>query len=334
MVYKNSPLRLMSIGDSTRPREADCMTFQAVADEQDSSLAIEIDSLTKSFGKHKALDGLQLSLKRGSIGGFLGPNGAGKSTTIRILLGLLRPDHGTSRLLGADPWHDAVALHRRIAYVPGDVELWPNLTGGQALDFLAGLRGNTSTRRRAELIERFELDISKKARTYSKGNKQKVAIVSALSADADVYILDEPATGLDPLMIRALHETVREVAAGGAAVLFSSHILSEVEQLCDSVTIVRSGRTVRAFDLGELSQLVRSTVTVRLKRSAESLAVQPYIHDFANRDDLCTFTVDPTDLDRALECLSLLGVRELSITPASLADMFLQEYQEAASEHQ
>ncbi|MFY9919637.1 MAG: ABC transporter ATP-binding protein, partial [Mycobacterium sp.] len=201
-----------------------------------SMQAVEIRSLDKSFGRTKALDGLDLTVAPGDITGFLGPNGAGKSTTIRVLLGLLRADSGTVRLLGGDPWRDAVALHRRIAYVPGDVTLWPNLTGLQAIDFLARLRGDgaVETRRRDELIERFELDPHKKARTYSKGNRQKVAIVAAFSNNAELYILDEPTSGLDPLMEKAFQKCVREVADQGAAVLLSSHILAEVEELCKS----------------------------------------------------------------------------------------------------
>ncbi|MBX9922466.1 MAG: ABC transporter ATP-binding protein, partial [Mycolicibacterium frederiksbergense] len=214
--------------------------------------AVEIHGLTKKFGRSTALDGLDLTVAPGDVTGFLGPNGAGKSTTIRILLGLLRSDTGTVRLLGGEPWHDAVALHRRIAYVPGDVTLWPNLTGAQAIDFLARLRGGSvDTRRRDELIRRFELDPHKSARTYSKGNRQKVAIVAAFSTDAELYILDEPTSGLDPLMERNFQQCVAEVADRGAAVLLSSHILAEVEKLCDNVTIIRAGRTVRSGTLTE-----------------------------------------------------------------------------------
>jgi ABC-2 type transport system ATP-binding protein len=206
------------------------------------------------------LDGLDLTVEPGDITGFLGPNGAGKSTTIRVLLGLLRADSGTVRLLGGDPWHDAVALHRRIAYVPGDVTLWPNLTGLQAIDFLARLRnGSVDTRRRDELFERFELDPNKKARTYSKGNRQKVAIVAAFSTNAELYILDEPTSGLDPLMEKAFQKCVEEVAYRGAAVLLSSHILAEVEELCKTVTIIRAGRAVRSGTLDQLRHLMRTT---------------------------------------------------------------------------
>ncbi|MGV0849554.1 ATP-binding cassette domain-containing protein [Mycolicibacterium phlei] len=292
--------------------------------------AVEISGLTKTFGRTRALDRLDLTVPAGQITGFLGPNGAGKSTTIRVLLGLLRADAGTVRVLGGDPWHDAVALHRRIAYVPGDVALWPNLTGLQAIDFLTRLRGNgVDTARRDQLIERFELDPHKKARTYSKGNRQKVAIIAAFTTDAELYILDEPTSGLDPLMERAFQECVREVAGRGAAVLLSSHILAEVEKLCDRVTIIRAGRAVRSGSLAELRHLMRTTVTARTRRDGASLARHPFVHDFAVRDQHYVFSVDRADLDRAMAALSELGILDLTVAPASLEDMFLREYQGA-----
>ncbi|MGV0835951.1 ABC transporter ATP-binding protein [Mycolicibacterium thermoresistibile] len=294
----------------------------------DAGPAVEIEGLRKSFGRTKAIDGLDLTVERGSIAGFLGPNGSGKSTTIRVLLGLLRPDGGITRLLGGDPWRDAVALHRRLAYVPGDVTLWPNLTGGQAIDFLTSLRDNVDPKRRDELIERFELDPHKKARTYSKGNRQKVALVAAFSTKAELYILDEPTSGLDPLMDRAFQLCVREAADSGAAVLLSSHILAEVERLCDSVTIIRSGRTVRAGRLDELRHLMRTTVKVRTRTPVDGLRSAPFVHDFTVDEDLNTFSVDRNDLDRAMSALTSLGIEELTVTPASLEDMFLSEYQD------
>ncbi|WP_019970890.1 ABC transporter ATP-binding protein [Mycobacterium sp. 141] len=294
--------------------------------------AIEIQGLSKSFGRTKALDGLNLSVAPGAVTGFLGPNGAGKSTTIRVLLGLLRADGGTVRLLGGDPWHDAVALHRRIAYVPGDVTLWPNLTGMQVIDFLTGLRGNNiDTRRRDQLIERFELDPHKKARTYSKGNRQKVAIVAAFSTNAELYILDEPTSGLDPLMEKAFQQCVSEVSALGAAVLLSSHILAEVEKLCDNVTIIRGGRTVRSGTLSQLRHLMQTTVQVRTNTDGQVLQRIPYVHDFAVADGHYRFSVDRSDLDRTMVELAELGIRDLSVTPASLEDLFLREYQRVSS---
>lgn len=292
--------------------------------------SIEIRGLAKSFGRTKALDGLNLTVSPGDITGFLGPNGAGKSTTIRVLLGLLRADGGTVRLLGGDPWRDAVPLHRRIAYVPGDVTLWPNLTGMQAIDFLCRLRGNgVDIRRRDELIERFELDPHKKARTYSKGNRQKVAIIAAFSCHSELYILDEPTSGLDPLMERAFQQCVAEVARRGAAVLLSSHILAEVEKLCDNVTIIRSGRTVRSGTLAELRHLMRTKVVARTRSDGRALQNTPYVHDFTSRDGAVSFSVDRTDLEFTLEHLTDLGIEDLTVTPASLEDMFLREYQGA-----
>lgn len=291
---------------------------------------VEIRGLTKSFGHTKALDGLNLTVSPGDVTGFLGPNGSGKSTTIRVLLGLLRADGGSVRLLGGDPWRDAVALHRRIAYVPGDVTLWPNLTGMQAIDFLCRLRGNgVDTRRRDDLIDRFELDADKKARTYSKGNRQKVAIVAAFSCHAELYILDEPTSGLDPLMEKAFQQCVAEVAAQGAAVLLSSHILAEVEKLCDNVTIIRSGRTVRSGTLAELRHLMRTKVVARTRSDGQELQHTPYVHDFTIRDGAVSFSVDRNDIEFALEHLTDLGIEDLTVTPASLEDMFLREYQRA-----
>ncbi|BBZ03239.1 ABC transporter ATP-binding protein [Mycolicibacterium chitae] len=290
---------------------------------------IEIEGLSKSFGKTRAIDGLDMVVAPGEIAGFLGPNGAGKSTTIRVLLGLLRSDAGTVRVLGGDPWRDAVDLHRRLAYVPGDVTLWPNLTGMQAIDFLMGLRGqpDPDTRRRDALIDRFELDPHKKSRTYSKGNRQKVAIVAAFSVPADLYILDEPTSGLDPLMERAFQDCVAEVAAEGAAVLLSSHILAEVEKLCDTVTIIRAGRTVRSGTLTQLRHLMRTTVSARTRRDPAVLQSIPEVRDLTVADGTVQFTVDRPDLDRAMGQLTALGLTELTVTPASLEDLFLREYQ-------
>jgi ABC-2 type transport system ATP-binding protein len=291
--------------------------------------AVEIHDLVKTFGRTRALDGLNLSVAPGEIAGFLGPNGAGKSTTIRVLLGLLRANSGTVRLLGGDPWRDAVTLHRRIAYVPGDVTLWPNLTGQQAIDFLARLRGGgaVDTRRRDELIERFELDPHKKARTYSKGNRQKVAIIAAFSTNAELYILDEPTSGLDPLMERAFQVCVEEVTNGGAAVLLSSHILAEVEKLCNTVTIIRAGRAVKSGTLDELRHLMRTSVTADTRQDSSVLAREPFVHDFTHDHGSARFSVDRAELDHAMARLTELGITELTVTPASLEDLFLREYQ-------
>jgi len=289
--------------------------------------AIEIHGLSKSFGRTRALDGLNLSVAPGAVTGFLGPNGAGKSTTIRVLLGLLRADGGTVRLLGGDPWHDAVALHRRIAYVPGDVTLWPNLTGMQVIDFLTGLRGNNiDTRRRDQLLERFELDPHKKSRTYSKGNRQKVAIVAAFSTNAELYILDEPTSGLDPLMEKAFQQCVREVVARGAAVLLSSHILAEVEALCDRLTIIREGRAVETGTLADLRHLTRTSIKAELTGSADGLARVPGVHDLQVHNGHVTLTADAAALPEVLRHLTDNGVRSLVSQPPTLEELFLRHY--------
>src|ERR1700754_1938648 len=237
--------------------------------------AIDVAGVVKTFGPVRALDGLDLQVSTGEVHGFLGPNGAGKSTTIRVLLGLLRADAGTARLLGGDPWNDAVALHRRLAYVPGDVNLWPNLSGGEAIDLLGRLRGGLDERRRAELLERFELDPTKQGRTYSKGNRQKVALVAALASDAELLVLDEPTSGLDPLKEAAFESCIEEIRASGRTVLLSSHILAEVEKLCDRVTIIRAGKTVESGSLAQLRHLTRTSIAVETATPPAGLAELP-----------------------------------------------------------
>jgi ABC-2 type transport system ATP-binding protein len=288
--------------------------------------AVEIRGLTKSFGDVRALDGLDLTVPVGEVVGFLGPNGAGKSTTIRVLLGLLRADAGSVRLLGGDPWADAVDLHRRLAYVPGDVSLWPALTGGEAIDLLGRLRGRADAARKAELLERFELDPTKKARTYSKGNRQKVALVAALAADAELLVLDEPTSGLDPLMEEVFTACIGEARAAGRSVLLSSHILAEVEKLCDRVTIIRNGQTVESGTLAELRHLTRSTVTAVTDRDPAPLAGLPGVHHLAVDGGRVTFQVDNTRLDTVIAELAALGVRSLLAAPPSLEELFLRHY--------
>ena len=305
------------------------MTTTTTTSSRTDTAAVEIRGLVKKFGGTTALDGLDLTVARGSVTGFLGPNGAGKSTTIRVLLGLLRADGGTARLLGRDPWRDAVDLHRRIAYVPGDVTLWPNLTGAQAIEFLCGLRGGADHRRRDALIERFELDPHRKARTYSKGNRQKVALVAAFASDADIYILDEPTSGLDPLMEKAFQQCVNEVSRRGAAVLLSSHILAEVEKLCDTVTIIRAGRTVQAGSLQQLRHLMRTTVTARTRTGDPGVWDWPGVHDAGTGNGELRLSVDRDHLDATMGRLTRLGIVDLTVTPASLEDLFLREYRGA-----
>ena len=287
---------------------------------------IEISRLTKNFGSTQALDELDLTVSRGEVHGFLGPNGAGKSTTIRVLLGLLRKDAGDVRLLGGDPWSEAAALHRRLAYVPGDVSLWPNLTGGQVIDLLGRLRGGLDEERRRELLERFELDPTKKGRSYSKGNRQKVALVAALASDVELLVLDEPTSGLDPIMESVFQEYVERFRDGGGSVLLSSHILAEVERLCDRVSIIRAGRRVETGTLSELRHLTRTSVAAELARPVTGLAALPGVHDVDLQGTRATFEVDTPRLDAALGLLHDAGIRSLTATPPTLEELFLRHY--------
>jgi ABC-2 type transport system ATP-binding protein len=292
---------------------------------------IEVSGLRKSFGKTVALDGLDLSVAAAEVHGFLGPNGAGKTTTIRVLLGLLRSDGGTARLLGGDPWREAVALHRRLAYVPGDVTLWPTLTGGEVIDLLGRLRGGLDAKRRAELLERFELDPTKKARAYSKGNRQKVALVAALASDAELLMLDEPTSGLDPLMEAMFRQCAEEERSRGRTMLLSSHILSEVEALCDRVTIIRAGRTVETGTLTELRHLTRTSISAELARPQPGLDQLAGVHDLVV-DQLqaggsrVRCEVDSDKLEDLLRLLVAAGVRTLTSQPPTLEEMFLRHY--------
>jgi ABC-2 type transport system ATP-binding protein len=292
------------------------------------SEAISIDGLVKRFGRTTALDGLDLAVATGEVHGFLGPNGAGKTTTIRLLLGLLRADAGRVRLLGGDPWRDAGALHRRLAYVPGDVTLWPGMSGGEVIDLLTGLRGGASRARRDELIDRFDLDPRTRVRAYSKGNRQKVALIAALAADVELLILDEPTSGLDPLMEVVFRDVVRE--RRDRTVLLSSHVLSEVEALCDRVTIIRDGRAVDAGSLAELRHLTRTSVRATLTGSIDGPAGLPGVHDLRIEGDQIRFDVDADGLDAALSRLGALGVRSIVSGPPTLEELFLRHYATAA----
>ncbi|WP_329416758.1 ABC transporter ATP-binding protein [Streptomyces sp. NBC_00704] len=293
--------------------------------------AITVSGLHKSFGRTHALDGLDLEVESGEVHGFLGPNGAGKSTAIRVLLGLLRADSGTRRVLGRDPWKDAVEAHRRIAYVPGDVTLWRNLSGGEVIDLYGRLRGGgLDAARRAELIDRFELDPTKKGRTYSKGNRQKVALVAAFASDVDLLILDEPTSGLDPLMEDVFQRCVREERDRGRTILLSSHILSEVEELCDRVSIIRKGRTVETGSLADLRHLTRTSVTAELAGAPDGLAHLPGVHSLEVRGSRVRLQVDSDQMDAVLRSLSTSGVRSLTSTPPTLEELFLRHYQDTA----
>ncbi|MER6665440.1 ABC transporter ATP-binding protein [Amycolatopsis japonica] len=293
--------------------------------------AISISGLHKSFGRTKALDGLDLRVPVGEVHGFLGPNGAGKSTTVRVLLGLLHADSGDVRLLGGDPWKDAASLHRRLAYVPGDVNLWPNLSGGEVIDLLGRLRGGLDQRRRKDLVERFDLDPKKKGRTYSKGNRQKVAIVAALASRVDLLILDEPTSGLDPLMEATFQYAIQEEREQGRTVLLSSHILAEVEALCDKVSIIRNGHTVETGTLAELRHLTRTSISAELAGPPNGLTELRNIHDLKVEGNRVRFDVETRSLDEALRQLTQVGVRSLTSQPPTLEELFLRHYTSEAS---
>jgi ABC-2 type transport system ATP-binding protein len=287
---------------------------------------IVVRGLVKTFGATRALDGVDLEVIAGEVHGFLGPNGAGKSTTIRVLLGLLRRDAGEVRVLGGDPWDDAVDLHARLTYVPGDVHLWPNLSGGEAIDLLGSLRGGLDRRRRDDLIERFALDPTKRCSTYSKGNRQKVALVAGLAADVELYLLDEPTSGLDPLLMRTFQDVIGEVRAAGRTVLLSSHILGEVEALCDRVSIIRDGRIVESGPLDALRHLTRTTVSLRTAAPVPGLADLPGVHDLQVDGLHATFDVEPGHLDDLLAHLGAVEVVSLVASPPTLEQLFLRHY--------
>src|SRR6056297_17287 len=292
------------------------------------STAIEIDDVVKTFGSTRALDGLDVSVRTGEVHGYLGPNGAGKSVTIRTLLGLLRHDSGTVRLLGGDPWADAVDLHHRIAYVPGDVSLWPNLSGGEIIDYFGRLRGDLDTAKRDDLIERFELDPTKKSSTYSKGNRQKVALVTALSSDAELLILDEPTSGLDPLMETVFQTAIADTVDEGRTVFLSSHILAEVEKLCDRVTIIRNGRAVLTGTLDDLRATTRTSLTVAVQQPADGLADQPGVHS-VHTDEAghVHVQVDTDRLGELMKFLASFDIVSLVSQPPTLEELFLAEYE-------
>ena len=288
---------------------------------------IEVHGLVKTFGSTRALDGLDLVVAPGEVHGFLGPNGAGKSTSIRVLLGLLRSDAGTATVFGLDPWRDATEIHRRLAYVPGDVSLWPNLTGGETIDLLLRMRRiDPRSTRRDELLQRFELDPTKKGRAYSKGNRQKVALVAAFAAPVDLLVLDEPTSGLDPLMEQVFNECVAEHRATGTTVLLSSHILSEVERLADRVTIIRAGRAVESGSLDDLRHLRRNRVRAEVSGALPDLTGIDGVHDVAVDGTVITAHVDPAGLPTLLAALTGAGVVSLTSTPPTLEELFLDAY--------
>jgi ABC-2 type transport system ATP-binding protein len=287
---------------------------------------VSIRGLVKTFGATRALDGLDLEVRTGEVHGFLGPNGSGKSTTLRILLGLLRADSGEVRLLGGDPWREAATLHRRLAYVPGEVALWPNLTGGEVIDLLSRLRGGIDKARRTQLLERFDLDPTKKTRSYSKGNRQKVALVAALASDVELLLLDEPTSGLDPIMEAAFQESIEEIRRQGRTVLLSSHILAEAETLSDRVSIIRAGRVVQSGTLAELRHLTRTTMVVQTERPSDRIQEVPGVQHVSRQDGHVSFDVDTDHIDEAMDYLAPLKITSLVSHPPTLEELFLRQF--------
>ncbi|MCR6107491.1 ABC transporter ATP-binding protein [Salipaludibacillus agaradhaerens] len=290
---------------------------------------LEVKNLKKRFGTFTALENVNLEVNHGEVFGFIGPNGAGKSTTIRVLLGILKATEGQVRLFGKDAWNDAVDIHKRIAYVPGDVNLWPNLTGGEVIDLFVKLRGTNHKSRRDELIKKFDLDPSKKCRTYSKGNRQKVALIAAFSSEADLYILDEPTSGLDPLMEQIFQECVKDVKEQGKSVLLSSHILSEVEKLCDKVAIIRDGRIIETGTLTELRHLTRTNVLVETKQPITDLSQLNGVHEIDETDQGLAFQIDTEEMDNVMRHISEFGIVKLESSPPTLEDLFMRHYEKA-----
>lgn len=288
-------------------------------------------NLTKRFGRFTALDSVNIELNKGEVFGFIGPNGAGKSTAIRVLLGILKATEGEVTIFGQDAWADAVEIHKRVAYVPGDVNLWPNLTGGEVIDLFVKLRGTNHKSRREELIKKFDLDPSKKCRTYSKGNRQKVALIAAFSSDADLYILDEPTSGLDPLMEQVFQECVLEAKRAGKTVLLSSHILSEVEKLCDRVGIIRQGKMIEMGTLSELRHLTRTNLLVETKQSITLLESVKGVYNIEKKGAVLTFQVDTEALDAAIQHISQFGIVRLESAPPTLEDLFMRHYEGGVS---
>lgn len=288
---------------------------------------LKTTDLTKKFGKFTALNGVNIEVNKGEVFGFIGPNGAGKSTTIRVLLGILKATDGEAKIFGKDAWKDAVEIHKRIAYVPGDVNLWPNLTGGEVIDLFVELRGTNNKSRREELIKKFDLDPSKKCGTYSKGNRQKVALIAAFSSDADLYILDEPTSGLDPLMERVFQECVMDAKNEGKSILLSSHILSEVERLCDKVGIIRQGQIIETGTLDELRHLTRTSLLVETKQPIPALGDVNGVRDIVMKDQALSFQVDTGELDNVMKYISQFGIVKLESAPPTLEDLFMSHYE-------
>lgn len=292
---------------------------------------VEVRGLSKKFGKFTALNNIDLSMEPGEIYGFIGPNGAGKSTTIRVLLGMLKPTAGQVTIMNKDAWKDAVEIHKRVSYVPGEANLWPNLTGGEVIDLFLSIHGNSSQKRRDELIELFDLDPSKKCRAYSKGNRQKIALISAFASESDLYILDEPTSGLDPLMERNFQKCVLDVKKQGKSVLLSSHILSEVEKVCDRVAIIRQGQIIERGTLDEMRHLTRTKIKVTTKETLIGVENIKGVHNIIQNDNSLEFQADSEEIGNIISYLSTFEILKLECAPPTLEDLFMRHYESKPS---
>ncbi|WP_268912929.1 ATP-binding cassette domain-containing protein [Lentilactobacillus sp. SPB1-3] len=299
------------------------------------NVVLHLDHLQKTFGKFQALKNITFDVNKGEVFGFIGPNGAGKSTTIRTLLGILKRTDGEATIFGEDVWANRVSIHKRIAYVPGDVYLWPNLTGGEIIDLFLKMNDNRHTKRTDELIGKFDLDITKKARTYSKGNRQKVALVAAFSTDADLYIFDEPTSGLDPLMEEIFQQEVLQLKQEGKSILLSSHILSEVERMCDRIGIIRDGEIIETGTLDDMRHLTRTQITVTTKENIDDLDENPAVQNLSQSPQIAnkvTFAVDSDNIETIMQYLTTKGILALQSTPPTLEDLFLRYYKQSSDQ--
>ena len=288
---------------------------------------VEVKGLQKNFGQFQALKDVSFEVNAGEVLGYIGPNGAGKSTTIRILLGIIRATQGKVQIFGKDVWQDSIEIHKKIAYVPGDVYLWPNLSGGETIDLFLKLHGAINQEKRDQLIKKFDLNPKKKVRSYSKGNRQKIALIAALATEAELYIFDEPTSGLDPLMEAVFQEEVKVLKAAGKAIILSSHILSEVEKLADRVAVIRKGEIVETGTLDDLRHLTRYQYKVETEQEAVGLKELSSVHDLQIKENEATFQADSDAIDEILKTLLLYGVKKLEATPPTLEDLFMRHYQ-------